>query len=267
MSWLIEEQIKSQIKSKDIDLLISTPTRDGKVTQHWLLGKQELELPQGQRIAISMESGQPVDISRNISITKALQGNAKHILFWDSDVIPPKHSLNTILSLQLPVVGCVYRSRGPPYQLLASSQGAPLPDSVLSQPQVVECDTIGAGFLLVDLRVIKKYARKMNNWQCLSDHSKISGEFVSQYQDKDASRLNYRCERCHGLLIASFFDFRAGKTRKLPISEDYYFCYKVKELGFKIFCCTINCIHENSFCYVGDKPQLETWLASASDVK
>lgn len=267
MSWLIEEQARSQLRSNDIDLLISTPSRDGRVSHHWLLGKQELELPVGQRISISMESGQPVDISRNISITKALQANAKHILFWDADVIPPKHALNTLLNLQLPLVGCVYRSRGPPYQLLAGVGGHPLAEDSLKQPQVVEVDTIGAGFLLCDTRVLKKYARKINNWQCLSDHTAISGEFVAQYTDKDASRLNYQCEQCKRLLIASFFDFRAGKTRKLPVSEDYYFCAKIKELGFRIFACTVCCIHENSFCYVGQEPQLQTWLGSASDVR
>lgn len=267
MSWIIEKQVKQSIQSKDIDLLISTPTRDGKVTQHWLLGKQELELPTGKRISIAMESGQPVDISRNISITKALQGNSKHILFWDSDVIPPKHLLNTLLQLQLPVVGAIYRSRGPPFQLLASKDGRPIPDDLLKQPQVLEVDNIGAGFLLVDCRVLKRYAKKMDNWQCLSDHTAMTGEFLSSYSDITARIQGYKCDKCGKSLVASFFDFRAGKTRKLPISEDYYFCAKVKELGFKIFCCTINCIHENSFCYVGDKPQLETWLNSASDVK
>lgn len=267
MSWLIEESIKQQVRSNDIDLLICTPTRDGKVTQHWMMGRLELEMPTGQKITMAMETGQPVDTSRNIAITKALQANSKHILFWDSDVIPPKHLLNTLLQLSLPVVGALYRSRGPPYQLLAARDGVPLPDNLLTQVQIVEVDRIGAGFLLVDCRVLKRYAKKLDSWQCLADHTKETGEFLAQYNNQMAINQGYKCGICNRLLVASFFDFRAGKSRKIPLSEDYYFCVKVKELGFKIFCCTICCIHENAFGYVGQEPSLQTWLGSAADVR
>ena len=267
MSWLIEEQLKQQQKSNDIDLLVCTPSRDGRFTQHWLMGCLEMELPQGWKITRTMESGQPVDVSRNIAVTKALQSNARYILFWDADVIPPKLALNTLIQLKMPVVGCVYRSRGPPFQLLASVGNAPLGDELLKTPQVVEVDQIGAGFLLVDCRVLKKYARKINNWQCLGDHTSQTGEFVAAYDNDTAIKNSYKCTQCGRSLMASFFDYRAGKTRKLPVSEDYYFCKKVKDLGFKIYAATICCTHENYVSYVDQEPQLKTWLTSAADVR
>lgn len=270
MSWIIEDQIRQQAsqQSNDVDILICTPTRDGRISQHWQMGRMELEMPPNKKITMSMESGQPVDISRNISITRAFQLNAKHILFWDADVIPPRHTLNTLLQLNMPVVGAVYRSRGPPFQILASKDGVSLSDELLKQPpQIVEVDTIGAGFLLVDTRVLHRYARKVDNWQCLSDHTKLTGEFVAQYTHEAAWDLGYKCAHCKKSLVCSFFDYRAGKTRKLPLSEDYYFCYKVKELGFKIFAATVCCVHENSFAYVGQEPKLETWLSSSADIK
>jgi hypothetical protein len=91
------------------------------------------------------------------------------------------------------------------------------------------------------------------------DHRKQSGEAVAAYNDATARSHNYKCIYCGGA--------RAGKTRKQAISEDYYFCAKVKELGFRIMADTILAIHENSFCYVGQEPSLQTWLVSAADVR
>lgn len=270
MAWIIEQSIQQQIQGETFDLLIHTPTRDGKVLFQWHVHNKNLRNPFGQSRTIEVgESGQPVDISRNIACSTALQNKCKYILFYDSDVWPPFDGLEKLLSLRMPIVGGLYRSRGPPFQLLANKDDKPLPDNVLdAQNALVEVDEMGAGFMLVDTRVIKRYATKINNWQCLQNH-KDKGVPVARFDDKTAQQLNYKCQYCQGTLISKMFDYRAGKASTLAISEDYFFERNIKQLcGFRTYAFTnVFCIHENGFGFVGREPKLQTTLTSAAVVK
>ena len=73
---------------------------------------------------------------------------------------------------------------------------------------------------------------------------------------------NFRCTICQGAVLGRFFDYRSGKNTRLSYSEDYYFQYKIKELGFRTYACSILCVHENPFCFV-DAEGLNTSLGSA----
>ncbi len=247
--------------------MIVTPTRDGRVSSKWHAHEKQLRNP--LRTAEALETGQPVDMSRNIGISKALQTKCKYVLFFDADVLPPADGLEKLLSLRMPVVGGLYRSRGPPYQLLANKDDKPLPDEILDTPNaLVECDEVGAGFLLVDMRAIKRYAARLDDWQCFVNHTAQIGEPVASFDDKTARDLLYKCRYCQQLLVCKFFDYRAGKTKKLAISEDYYFNRKMKETGFKTYVFTgVFCVHENNFGEVGREPALVTSLQSAANVK
>jgi hypothetical protein len=269
MSWLIEEQIAQQLQGETFDLAICTPTRDGKVSAKWHAHSIALRNPfPRHRVVEMLESGQPVDTSRNISVSKALQAKCKYILFFDADTLPPADGLEKLLSLRLPIVGSLYRSRGPPFQLLANKDDRPLPDDVLrTDNALIETDECGFGFMLVDMRAIKRFAAKLNHWQCLANH-KDKGAPVASFDDKTAQQTNYKCQFCQGTLVARFFDYRAGKASTLAISEDYYFCRKIKELcGFKTYVFSgVFCEHENTFSVVGREPKLDTSLRPASNV-
>jgi hypothetical protein len=269
-AWIIEESISQQVQGDTYDLAICTPTRDGKVTAKWHAHNKQLNNPfPPHRVIELLESGQPVDMSRNIAVSKALQMRCKYILFWDSDILPPADGLQKLLSLRLPIVGSLYRSRGPPFQLLANKDDRPIPDDVLETDNaLVEVDEVGAGFLLVDMRAIKRYAAKLNNWQCLANHKDRDAP-VARFDDKTSVSMNYKCSFCQGTLVCKFFDYRAGKASTLAISEDYYFCRRIKELcGFRTFAFTgCFCVHENNFGEVGREPALLTSLQSAANVK
>lgn len=266
MSWEIEKQIKAQHQQTQ-DLMIATPTRDGKVTQHFHLAAMQLQNPFANSTAYSMEVGQPIDISRNIAVARAQQINAKYLLFWDGDTRPPAHALKTLVDLHLPAVGCVYKSRGPPYSLLAIKDRKPLEDSFLEGDiKVVEVDQMGLGFFLIDMRVFDRYGQKLDHFQCLADHTDITGQFMAAFDYKTAKANNYKCSVCKGAVLGRFFDYRAGKNTRLPYSEDYYFQAKIKEMGFRTFACSIFCIHENPYCSV-DRNGLTTSLGSASDLR
>lgn len=238
---------------------------------NWAVHCIALSNPFGRERTIHIgETGQPIDTSRNIACSVALQNKCKYILFYDADVWPPADALEKLLSIRMPIVGGLYRSRGPPFQLLANKDNRPLPDDVLKADNALaEVDEIGAGFLLVDTRVLKKYGSKLDNWQCLQNH-KDKGVEVARFDDKTAQQLNYKCQYCQGTLIAKMFDYRAGKTATMAISEDYYFERNIKQLcGFRTYAFTgVRCAHENAFGYVHcDEPALKTTLSSAAVVK
>lgn len=247
--------------------------RDGKMTGEWHVVNKRLRIPfPPERVMEMYETGQPIDTSRNIALTKALQTHCKYTLFYDVDTIPPLDGLEKLLSLRMPVVAGLYRSRGPPHVLLANKDGKPLPDDVLKADNgIAEVDEIGAGFMLVDMRAIKRYAAKLDNWQCLNDHKdKGVPSGVARFDDKTAIALNYKCQYCQGALLAQFFEYRAGRTSTLAISEDYFFQRNIKRLcGFKTFAFTgVRCTHENAFTHVTcDEPVLKTSLTSAANVK
>lgn len=268
-AWLIEESIQQQVQGPTFELAIFTPSRDGKVSQRWHSHSVALRNPFPRERVLEMgESGQPIDTSRNIAVSQALQNKCRYILFYDADVWPPADALEKLLSIRLPIVSALLRSRGPPFQFLANKDDQPIPDDVVNTPNaLIEVDEVATGFLLVDMRAIKRFAAKINHWQCLANH-KDKGAPVASFDDKTAQALNWRCQFCQGTLVARFFDYRAGKASTLAISEDYYFCRKMKEVGFKTYVfSSVLCEHENTFCHVGREPKLESTLRSAASVQ
>jgi hypothetical protein len=101
------------------DILIATPHK-GTVTYHWAMSIRHLNIPDGLSFATVGETGQPIDIARNILITNALRLNAKYIFFVDSDIIIYPDTLVTLHRHQLPMVSAAYISRSEPYHVIAS---------------------------------------------------------------------------------------------------------------------------------------------------
>lgn len=270
MSWIIEQVLAQQQNQNTFDLMIGTPTRSGEVSFKWHRSNKELRVPPGWKIVEAGETGQPIDVSRNIILIKALIGRAKFCLFWDSDVLVQPDALEQLLQLRVPVVSALIRSRGPPFQFLANVGNIALPEQVLEQPPgIIEVEEISMGFTLIDMRAIKRYAMKLNKWQCLKNHIQEAGTQVAQFDDNAASKNGYICPYCKHILFCQFFDYRAGKTSKLAISEDYYFCRNLKEkTGLKQYVFTgVKAIHESTFSEVhAEKPILVSSLNSASDI-
>lgn len=220
MAWIEDSFIQQQSR---VGFFISIPHRgsiDGNVVGSLL----SFRIPgqYGQPL-YGLEVGQPIDISRNIACSKALQANARYLLFIDSDIVFPPDTLEKLLSYRLPIVGAAYRSRGPPYAVVAN--GNSVDPAVLKDPKIdlMKVDNIGMGFTLIDIRVIKSLAMKLE-WRCFLDHTKQTKQEVARYDNKQAVEQNYKCSICQKLLVAKFFDYRSGKANNNAISEDFYFC-------------------------------------------
>lgn len=237
MAWIQDQLIQQQQK---VGFFISMPSR-GSVSNYVFGSALQLRIPgQYGPPMWGLEVGQPVDISRNIAASKALELNARYLLFIDSDIVFPPDTLEKLLSYKLPIVGAAYRSRGPPYNLVANTENHQVGPEVLKDPNIdlLKVDNVGMGFTLIDTRVFKSIGIKLNDWHCFLDHSKDAKTEVARFTAQQAIDNNYKCTYCHKLLVARFFDYRSGKSNKDAISEDYWFCKLCRDNNFPIHLAT-----------------------------
>ncbi len=228
MAWIFP----TQDTSNDTDLFISIPHRNafsGRFVGSILT--MRVPIP---RHTFALETGQPIDISRNISVSKALQLNAKYLLFIDSDMIVFPDSLEQLLMARRPVVSGIYRSRGPPHVIVANLGDRPVTDEQVNANPLMAVDDVGMGFCLIDTRVLRNLADTLKEFRCFINHKLQTGQEVTVYSAPEAAKNNYKCTICGNTVIARFFWSRQAMQNMLALSEDYYFCHQVRKLGYQI---------------------------------
>jgi hypothetical protein len=264
LAWIEDTLIQRQ---NQVGFFVSIPTR-GLVDNNVVGSLLQLRIPgtYGQPI-YALEVGQPIDISRNIAVSKALQMNARYLLFIDSDIVFPGDTLEKLLSYRLPVVGAAYRSRGPPYNVVANVDNHQVGPEVLKDPNtdLLKVDNVGMGFTLIDMRVIKSLANKLE-WRCFLDHTQQIKQEVARYDNQKAIDQGYKCSICQKLLVAKFFDYRSGKANKDAISEDFYFCKLCKDNQIPVHLSAKTFVKHMSQQQIGIDG-FETNLVSVGDVQ
>jgi len=219
MAWEVQKKPR---------LLIGTPIRPaGDVKVEWAIGYRQLIIPQElQPHIITFQNQATVDLARNNIVDVAFNEGVEYILFYDSDVIPPADALIKLYESKLPIVSALYYRRHPVrirgqlvlqphpsiWKKISSEQQKPgeiyQPIVELPQGQLIEADVIGLGFCLVHIDVFKR----MN---------KPWFKFLAGWHKFDPS-VDWRDEK----------------------SEDFYWCDKARELGYKIYVRTdIQCRH------------------------
>ena len=113
-------------------------------------------------------------VSRNLLLQKAIEWQARYLLWLDADHIFPAQSLLRLLSHQLPMVGCNYaRRREPPIPVAARIDEAGRPEHVwttekLAREGVVEeVSHVGLGLCLMDMAIlhqVKAHVEKGVGW-------------------------------------------------------------------------------------------------------
>jgi hypothetical protein len=71
----------------------------------------------------NMISGKPIDLARNVMVTKALQDKCEYIFFLDSDILVNPDTLTKLFIGNMPIISGVYYSRAPPYEMVAQIGG------------------------------------------------------------------------------------------------------------------------------------------------
>lgn len=161
-----------------------------------------------------------VDISRNIIASSALKEHVEWCFFLDDDVVAPPNAIQRLRGHNLPIVSGLYWRRHPdgtwPEVFKMNKHGIPKPlkndDVRLIQGQIIECDAVGAGMLLVHRSVLEKMAPTVPKWNITNpdtDEELVVYEFFKLIMKDDVS-----------------------------LSEDVVFCSRAKGLGFKVYCDT-----------------------------
>ncbi len=150
--------------------------------------------------------GTNVAMQRNIAVRGFLQTDFTHLLFVDSDMIIPKNALMKLLSNGKDVVtGLYFQKKEPFFPVIGKRLGDRLEWLVdYQQNSLIEVEYCGMGCLLIKREVLETMLPKIEV---------IDG-------------------------IPQFFRYSKNFT------EDIYFCDKVRENGFTIFCdTTVKCGH------------------------
>jgi len=101
-------------KAKENTILLATISPpEGKVSYQWARAWRELELPQGSDNLVVQ--GLPFGVARNYAVKQTLEQGFSHLFFLDSDIMLPRNAIIRLLETKLPLIGCYYTHRFPPY--------------------------------------------------------------------------------------------------------------------------------------------------------
>jgi hypothetical protein len=190
------------------DLLIGVLST-GMATVDWATNLLVIQKPANTTLRVWR--GLPYDVARNRLVRDAREAGCREIFFLDSDVLLPSDAIPKLQSVQLPIVSGLYWSKkGYPGMWRAAPEGDSY-QPILQWPMggVIEVDVMGAGCLLVDMRVFDTLDKMGLPW--------------FEWQIKDPAN-------------------QAGK-----FSEDFAFFRYAAKAGFKAYCHTgVLCFHEHT---------------------
>lgn len=178
-------------------MLLAILTRE-IVTTKWAAGLRKIAMPANS--GVSFYSGAPFDVARNTACENTLKHDFQWLLFLDDDVIPPEDVVGRLVGLNKDIVsGLYYRRQEPVVPVAKTFNGADSQWVTSWNPpnSLLEVDLVGAGCLLIHRRVLERVAKPWFDWEIGRD---------------------------------------APADRNRPaLSEDFAFCMKAREAGFKIY--------------------------------
>lgn len=191
-------------------LMIGMPHRD-TVAMEWCLAFRNLQVNVPSMFTTSR--GTPIDLARNEIVRSALDANVDWVFFLDTDVSCPPDIIPRLLAHNLPIVTGVYYTRAPPIEPAIWHEIAPSGKRAISfnPGQMVECDFIGMGCCLIHTSVFKNLEKPHFEWT---------------------------------------LGFEDPKNPGTGRSEDFDFCKKARNRGYKIYADTsLICKHGISNAY------------------
>jgi len=174
----------------------------GSFSGEWMFSFLNLVRPPGTDIRLSR--GMPLPEERNQLVRTAIEGGGTHVLFLDSDIIPPSNALAELANLNAPITSGVYwthQAVPTPSAWMATDNGRYSPIDVNQDGNVVSVDAVGMGFCLIDISVFQHVKKPWFKWTAQAD-------------------------------------------RMRGVSEDFYFCRKARKAGYQILVrMDVKCAH------------------------
>ena len=151
-------------------------------------------------------TGMPFDHARNTGCLKTLENDFEWLFFLDDDTIPPADAIYKLMSHKKPIVSGLYYRRHPPIcpVMLKEVGGDKKWITEFNVPELIEVDYVGTGCMLIHKDVLKNVPQPWFEWK------------VDRY------------------------DLPANQR----MSEDFSFCQKARQTGYKIYVDTsVQCRH------------------------
>ena len=150
--------------------------------------------------------GMPYDHARNTGCTKALELDFEWLFFLDDDTIPPNDAILRLIAHKKPIVSGLYYRRNLPIcpVMLRNVDSGRQWITEFTSPSLIEVDYVGAGCLLIHKEVLHSLQQPWFEWK------------------------------------ADRFDLPINER----MSEDFSFCEKARQNGYKIYVDTsVQCRH------------------------
>jgi len=219
---------------------IGTPAYGGNVTSGYATSlAASVSLFQSHGIdlqAIVLTNHSVIQMARNRVFREFLKTDSEMLVWIDSDIQWNPLDLLKLCLHDEDVVGGTYRKKNPAtteftVQLIRGSLD---PDD----RGLLEVDRIGTGFLRVTREALEKLIENSEEVSVDVNSKRVDIGSVTKYQDSGAGFL--------------YNVFEVGVYKGEFLSEDYLFCEKLKEKGYKILLDTkINLGHEGTYTYRG----------------
>lgn len=176
----------------------------GMTTTQWAMMLRRMNLPADA--ACHALTGYRVDLQRNECVKLFLRSSLEWLFFIDDDVMVPPEAFDRLSSHGVDIVSGLYYRRMEPIEPVAFVDRG---DRMEQPPdfaigKLLEADLVGAGCLLIHRRVLEGMAQPWFRW--------TEGDEALPARDR--------------------------------LSDDFFFCRKAKEAGFKVFIDTgVRCLH------------------------
>lgn len=184
----------------------------GLVTIDWALQFVHMQKP--GTVHIRAWRGLPYDVARNRLVKDAREIGCSHLFFLDSDVLPPVDVIPRLMSQQLPIISGLYWSKKGTPGMWKSTLDRKTYEPIVEWPQgqLVEVDAVGAGCLLIDMRVFDTLDKMELPW--------------FEWTIKDPADQEGR------------------------YSEDFVLCRHVQDAGYRVYVATgVVCRHEHNVAF------------------
>ena len=202
----------------------------GEVSIEWAFAVMHLRQP--PRTMWSLTSGAPWDVSRSQMVQKALESGSEWVMMLDSDVIPPPDAIEKLLSWNLPIVSGLYYRRYPRAEVQPGQEFHPSMWKLIPADIKIKCPTCG----IEHQRGEGKYTPIVNFPDGALIETDVVGMGCCLIHRRVFEKIREKFPRPHDpeFKIYPWFEWLQGWFEG-QCSEDFVFCEKAKDCGFKIF--------------------------------
>ena len=196
-------------------LMVATPAYGGKVHVDYLHSVMSFKTLPGLEVScVTLGNDSLITRARNNLFSMFVHSDADYMFFMDADIGFSQDSLQKLLNHRLDIVCGTYRLKNPEVYLVTTKT------IDTSQFPLVEVEHSGTGLMLISKKLtmdVVEWAKKTNNV--------YTDNMVYTQNTVDEKRRE----------IYDVFKTEIDTEKGIYLSEDYYFCKLVRELGYKIY--------------------------------